>query len=154
MKSILTLALTLSCFVAPNSYAQKNSGAVQTRSTFECISIYYNSEDHGECKVKYRGKETTPWKDALDLVYDARDKQYRGSIVGLRSGTEYEIQIQCGGAVTKTNAKTMSETFPVGKTTVLSDGVIYQSIPIDESGSAQGYHLVTVPENGKTVVDV
>src|SRR5438094_6953 len=64
--------------------------------TFECIGLYWSPEAGSastECTVRYRAKSTRAWREALPLWYDARNKEYRGSIVSLRPGTTYEIRL-------------------------------------------------------------
>ncbi|MDX9753001.1 MAG: right-handed parallel beta-helix repeat-containing protein, partial [bacterium] len=44
--------------------------------------------------------------------------------------------------------------FRSGEKTRLPDGVLRESVKITQSGTPEGYHLVTPPENGKTSIDV
>jgi hypothetical protein len=37
------------------------------------------------------------WREGYPLVYDPREKQYRGSLVGLKPDTLYDIRLQAGG---------------------------------------------------------
>ncbi len=125
-----------------------------TVSTFECIGIYYPSEDEGECQVHYREAGEESWKAHLGLWFDARDDEYRGSLVGLKPDTQYEIKLTWDEKERILEAKTRDENYPIGKETRLENGVMRETLEITESGSPEGYHLVTVPEEGKSTIDV
>ena len=58
------------------------AAAAQAVATFECAGIYHPSPDGSTCAVAYRTAGATEWKPALDLVYDARNQEHRGSIAG------------------------------------------------------------------------
>ncbi len=86
--------------------------------TFECLGLYYNSEtERGTCGVQYRHDNEPSWRDALPLVYDPRERQYRGSLVGLEPDTKYLIRLTCGGQSIELSGRTRSERIPIGKTT-------------------------------------
>src|SRR5688500_15836055 len=48
-------------------------------TTFECISLYQPSSDKSVCSVQYRVAGAPEWRAALDLVYDPRNQEHRGS---------------------------------------------------------------------------
>lgn len=123
-------------------------------TTFECAGLYWKTKEEGNCKVRYKKEAETKWKDALDLVYDARDGEYRGSIVGLTPNTAYETELVAGSSKTKVKFKTRSDQFPVGKVTVLSAGESDQPVVITESGTPEAYHLVTVPAGTKSILNL
>lgn len=119
-------------------------GDIEAIPTYECVGLYYSSEDRGECRVEYR----TPggeWREALPLWFDARDGEYRGGIVGLEPDTAYEIRLTLEGDSEIVETRTRSDSFPIGKTTVL-EGVVREPLVIGESGTPDGYHLVTVKD--------
>lgn len=60
--------------------------------TYECAGIYWKVEESGSCKIRYREPDNK-WIEGLDLIYDTRDAEYRGSIVGLRPNTSYEVEL-------------------------------------------------------------
>ena len=96
-------------------------------STFESIGIYWNvgyDAPGGECSVRYRVEGADAWQEALPLWYDKRNGEYRGSILNLKPGTTYEIQLSMDSAKewSKLKAKTWSETFPLDKTVYLDPG--------------------------------
>jgi len=37
------------------------------------------------------------WREGYPLVYDQRERQYRGSLVNLKPDTPYEIRLEAGG---------------------------------------------------------
>jgi hypothetical protein len=128
----------------------KNPYAV---ATFECIGVYYTAADSGECKIQYRKQGTDKWRSGLSLVYDPRDGQYRGSLVGLEPGSAYDIRLDCGGKPIDLAARTRSEKFPIGKTTYTDNGSTAAVVRITESGTPEAYHLVTPREGAKTTID-
>lgn len=134
-------------FILSSVYA----GEIQTKSTFECIGIYYPSVDRGDCKVFYKPSGAVEWSQALDLVFDERDNEYRGSIVGLISDTEYEIRLQLDQAIWG-KAKTLSQDFPIGKISFVSDDA--KPLIVNESGTASAYHLYTPKPATRSTIDV
>jgi hypothetical protein len=122
--------------------------------TFESLGIYYNRAPEGVCRVRYRKADTSAWREGYPLVYDAREQQYRGSLVQLEPDTAYEVELEAGGDRTTIEARTWSERFPAGKTTELSGGFTDRTITITEGGTAQGWHVVTPAAGAKFVSDV
>jgi hypothetical protein len=123
--------------------------------TFECISLYWNPFDgnsDNECKVRYRSLGSEKWMDALPLWHDARNYEYRGSIVNLQPGTEYEIRLTLknGKADTILTTQTWSEHFPIARTVKLSDASNYR---ITEGGSSEGYVVYTGDDDLSTTID-
>ena len=112
--------------------------------TFECIGIYYRAEGPGECKVEYCEAGGQDWRESLGLVYDPRDGEYRGSLVGLKPDTEYAIRLSCEGKQVELRSRTLSETFPVGKTTYVENGAgtvhIGQVLGHFQLGSVRRFH--------------
>src|SRR5262245_15982362 len=111
--------------------------------TFESLSLYYNRSAAKECKVEYRVAGSAKWQPAYPLVYDQRERQYRGSLVGLTPNTLYDIRIDADGDKVALQARTRSEEFPVGKITHLPGGTTDQPLTIREGGTATAWHLVT-----------
>ncbi len=123
--------------------------------TFESLGLYYNhAADDGSCGVRYRLAGTGEWREGHPLVYDARERQYRGSLVGLRPDTAYEVRLEVDKRVVDLQARTRSEEFPIGKTTYLPGGNTDQTLYIREPGTANGWHLVTPAPRTKVVSDV
>jgi len=56
--------------------------------TFESLGLYYNQTSPGRsCTVRYRAAGSPQWRDGYPLVYDRREQQWRGSLVGLTADT-------------------------------------------------------------------
>ena len=143
-----------------STYAQcivkQNVGveAAYVVSTYECAGIYWKRNNSGVCKVRYKSDFEKEWKQGFDLVYDERDGEYRGSIVGLRPNTAYEAELEADNERTALNFKTRSDSFPIGKVTELQEGESNKSILITESGTPDAYHLVTVHPGTKSVLNL
>ncbi|MBW7997304.1 MAG: right-handed parallel beta-helix repeat-containing protein [Candidatus Glassbacteria bacterium] len=138
------------------AFADPESPNPRAVPTFECLGLYYTLEaadDPGECGVRYRTAGGGEWREVIPLFYNVKDSQFRGSIVGLVPDTEYEVELIHKGKTAKITARTMSEEFPVGKTTHLPDGTSDTQLEITESGTPDGWHLVTVSPGGKHVID-
>ena len=123
-------------------------------TTFECAGIYWKTVGSGLCKVRYKEIKSTTWRDNLELVYDPKDGEYRGSIINLTPDKDYEIELTTGSAKTNLKIKTRNDKFPIGKTTILSAGESDKAILITESGTPEAYHLVSVPANSKSVLNL
>jgi len=129
----------------------KNPYAV---TTFECAGLYWRTAESGQCNVKYREVKAAKWNDALPLVYDSRDGEYRGSVINLKPDSDYEAELQNGGSKTNIKFRTRSDKFPVGKTTILLPGESDKPVVISEPGTPEAYHLVTVPTGTKSVLNM
>ena len=78
--------------------AQGAEGEAWVVPTFECLGVYYSrATDAGACQVWYRERGGSAWREGYPLVYDAREKQYRGALVGLTADTPYDIRVAAGG---------------------------------------------------------
>ncbi|MEK7409338.1 MAG: right-handed parallel beta-helix repeat-containing protein [Acidobacteriota bacterium] len=123
--------------------------------TFESLGIHYNRDlAQDGCRVRYRAAGANEWREGYPLVYDQRERQYRGSLVGLRPDTLYDIRLEADAPPVEFQARTRSEEFPIGKTTYLPAGTTDQTLHIREGGTAQGWRLVTPAPGTKFVSDV
>jgi hypothetical protein len=123
--------------------------------TFESAGLYYNRPSpSAKCSARYREAGGAKWRDAYPLVYDAREHQYRGSILGLKPDTPYEIQIDAGSGPVDVRTRTWSETFPIGRTTELPGGVADKPLVIREGGSETAWHLATPAAGARYTSDV
>jgi hypothetical protein len=146
----ITTSLFLLAFCA--SAADKSAWAVPT---FESLGIYYNRAfAPGGCRLHYRAEGGSEWRDGYPLVYDARERQYRGSLVGLTPDTAYEVRLEASGDTIEFQSRTLSEQFPIGKTTYLTGGKAGETLRITQSGKPDGWHLVTPAAGTKYVNDV
>lgn len=127
-------------------------------ATFECLGLAWKPEGlHDQtCAVRYRvADEPERWRDGYPLWFDERDGEFRGSLVHLQPGTDYEIELRPGNseAIGTARARTLSEEFPIAKTIVLP-ATSHQPLRITESGTADGYVLYTAAPGVEAVIDV
>ncbi|MES2692238.1 MAG: right-handed parallel beta-helix repeat-containing protein [Verrucomicrobiota bacterium] len=130
------------------------AGNPHAATTYECAGLYWKTPDAGECRVRVRQKGASAWKQALSLVYDARDSEYRGSVVGLKPDTAYEAELTVGEKTTPVAFRTRADRFPVGKTTIIPAGETTETFVITESGTPEAYHLVTVAPGTRSTIDL
>ncbi len=130
-------------------------GKAWAEPTFECLGLYYDrAPAQSACRVRYRAAGSAAWREGYPLVYDQRERQYRGSLVGLHPATLYDIRLEADGEHVDFQGRTRSEEFPIGKTTFLPGGATDQTLHIREGGTEQGWHLVTPSAGTKFVSDV
>ena len=157
-RKLLVLAMAhLVFFLAPNVLGQKQSEDAMNPyviPTYECAGIYWRVQENGACKIRYKEKTENQWREGLDLVYDAGEGEYRGSIVGLRPNIAYQVELSVVSSKTRLDFETRTDQFPIGKVTLLPAGESDRSLVITESGTPEGYHLVTVPSNAKSVLNM
>jgi hypothetical protein len=113
--------------------------------------------------VAYRPLGSSIWRNGHDLWRDGRDhsrvpergREYRGSIVGLQPGTEYEIELRLnsGGQTTRLVETTWREEFPIAKTIGLRR-TSTDALEILESGSPTGYILYAAGNADRATIDV
>jgi hypothetical protein len=104
------------------------------------------------CIVQYKPTSESAWKQGLNMWYDSRSADCRGSLVQLQPGTEYEVQFGTGSTFThKVVASTWSEQFPIAQTITLPAGTTSQPVNITTGGSATGYVLYQAHPNGTTI---
>lgn len=105
------------------------NGELLAESTFENIGFYIDYEigKVKSCKVEYRKVGDEEWKKAHTPQNDTKTGQFRGSIVKLEEGTEYEIKAvlysETGSIVSQklTTVKTKTTDVPIAKTIKLSE---------------------------------
>jgi hypothetical protein len=143
--------------VALGFLAAAQAAGPQARAvpTFESLGIYYDRPVAADgCRIYYRAAGAADWREGYPLVYAGREKQYRGSLVGLQPDTPYDVRLEAGGERVEIQARTRGDQFPIGKTTYLPGGTSDETIDIREGGSADGWHLVTPAAGTKHVNDV
>ncbi len=123
--------------------------------TFECLGIYYpvSLDKPGECGLRYRVAGSEAWRTGLPLWYDSRNKEFRGSLVGLTPGTEYEIGLSLASKEVLFRAATRSDSFPAGKVTALAGGVSDSTLVVNESGTEKAWHVIEPAAGARTVID-
>jgi hypothetical protein len=140
---------------AAGAFTAPPGTSVRAIPTFESIGLYHSSAVSGEgCRVQYRADGDSSWRAGYPLVYDERERQYRGSIVELKPDTAYDIELTCGDRPVTLQSRTRSEQFSIGRTTHLEGGRTDQTITIREGGTADAWHLVTPAPGTKFVSDV
>ncbi|MCB1121020.1 MAG: hypothetical protein KJT03_05695 [Verrucomicrobiae bacterium] len=158
MKTKLTLGIfLLTLQLSPAVYAQAPAEGAPNPygvATFECAGLYWKTPLAGPGKVRYRQLHDGSWKPGLDMVYDAKRGEYRGSIIRLQPDTDYEVELSTDSAKTSLSLRTRNDHFPIGKRTILPAGGIDHTIRITTSGTPDAYHLVTVAENQRSVMDL
>jgi Big-like domain-containing protein len=116
-------------------------------ATFESLGLYWTptSNPGAGCDVRYRKTADADWKQGLQMWYDSRNNECRGSLVHLTPGTDYVVEMGLPGQapVVGLNTKTWSESFPIAKTVQVQSGS--QTLKITEGGTASGYVLYTGP---------
>jgi hypothetical protein len=129
-------------------------------STFESIGVYWKSDasppgaDGGGCRIEFRAKGTDQWREGLPLWYDTKRAEYKGSLVGLKPGTTYEIKLSPSNGNSKTlEAATWNEQPPIAKTIHLPE-VSDQTLRITQSGTPSGYILYAPAPGKSATIDV
>ena len=151
--NLLLFILSLTVTVVSKSYSAGES-TFHAVPTYECIGLYLKSPDLGQCDVRFRENGASTWRQGYPLVYDPRDNEYRGSIVGLKPHTSYTIEVSVNNNSRELACETRDDRFPIGRITYLEGGVHSKPLVITESGSAKGYHLITPAEDSKATIDV
>ena len=151
--SLLFLVLVTFNYIFGQEPAEniKNPNAVVT---YECAGLYWKTPEAGACKIRFKEAAKDSWKESLELVYDSRDSEYRGSIIGLTPNTEYQVELKTSSAKSQLKFKTRNDHFPIGKTTLLPKGESDKTIVITESGTPEAYHLVTIPDNSESTLNM
>jgi hypothetical protein len=123
MGKILWLEVILIfCFFSIDSFGQDSetySNNPHAVTTYECAGIYWKTEESDLCSIRYRELKSASWQEAMPLVYDTRDREYRGSVVNLKPDTEYDAELVKGSLKNHIKFRTRNDHFPVGKTTVI-----------------------------------
>ncbi|MCL2639593.1 MAG: right-handed parallel beta-helix repeat-containing protein [Phycisphaerales bacterium] len=162
IRKILAAALFASIVTVSPSFADAPPQApVATASTFHCLSLYWTPEGGAKEKqvlVKFREAGTEKWREGLAMKYNPINTRwdwpkagrrmppnmandYRGSIVNLKPGTAYEINLTLEGTdiTTSLKASTWSEEFPIAETIKVPSG--NATFAITKSGTPNGYIL-------------
>jgi hypothetical protein len=116
--------------------------------TFDSLGLYWTpSAPPGAtgCEVRYRKAAESAWKQGLNLWYDPRNGECRGSLVQLAPGTQYEVQLGMPGGppAAQLTATTWAQNFPIAKTVQVESGS--GPLNITEGGTPSGYVLYTGP---------
>ena len=135
------LVLLLTAPAAPPALARPPAVGVRAVPTYESVGLYWahpTGNSKGGCSVRYRKAGTTAWSEGLDLWYDARNDECRGSLVHLAPGTAYETELGSGKSwVPGIEFSTWSESRPVARVVDVPGGGA--TLTITEGGTPGGY---------------
>lgn len=152
LRLLLSLLLTGFCFANRSPLADwQNPRAVPS---FACIGLYWQPGDNvsgEECTVKYSKGFFGSWKEALPLWFDQRNREFRGSIVGLQPDTKYRIRLKCGSSRTAFTVRTRSESPVIGRTYFIPGGT-YDSSLLIRHGGRPGVYALYCPKPGEIVI--
>jgi hypothetical protein len=147
------LVLCLLVLAALPSVAAAAPSAV---STFHSIGLYWSPEGGSEsnaARVEFRKQGDSAWRQGLDLWFDARNAEYRGSVVELEPGSTYEIRLALeSGLKASLSAKTWSENFRIKHTVQVTPGETLVIRPQDSGDEKNGYVLFTAAP-GRNVIE-
>lgn len=133
---------------------------VRAVSTYESIGVYASREAPAANEVAhlfFRESGTTVWSKGFAPVYDTGRKEYRGSIVNLAEGTNYEVQVvlEANGSVLAeagTTVTTWSSTPPIQSTITVASLYTGGQMRIDGlHGSPEGW--IRIVGTGSNDVD-
>ncbi|MBW8906060.1 MAG: right-handed parallel beta-helix repeat-containing protein, partial [Betaproteobacteria bacterium] len=126
--------------------------------TFESIGLYWTppSNPGAGCALIFRKVGESNWRQGLDMWFDARNNECRGSLVLLEPGTSYEMQMGLPASTPTAGlvATTWSEQVPVAQTITLPAGTLNQPLAITQGGSPGGYVVYQADPNSGTTIDV
>jgi len=131
-----------------------DSSGVRAVATFQSIGMYWTSPGASSagCKMQYRKQGDSTWRDAMDMWFDSRNSECRGSIVMLQPGTQYEVQMGLPGQAFKKGltVATWNEQFPIAQTITLPASGS-STLNITSGGTANGYVLYQAASGGSTI---
>ncbi|MYM26363.1 hypothetical protein GTP46_27410 [Duganella sp. FT135W] len=130
-----------------------------TIATFNSIGIYWapaGATIDKRARVQFRKQGDSSWRDGLPLWFDPRNREYRGSLVELADGANYEISLSLAdepGTTASTTQSTWSNAVPVGQTITLpvTSAATYT---VNVSGTPTAYTLYTAPEGQSSTIDM
>ena len=123
--------------------------------TFESIGLYWTPTGNpgaSGCIVQFKKSTDSAWQPGLNMWYDRRDNECRGSLVQLSPGTTYDVRMGLGSTyAAQLSARTWSEQFPIARAITLPAGTQAQPLDITQGGSASGYVLYQAHPAGTTI---
>jgi hypothetical protein len=129
-------------FAASVAHAQLSSSGVSVVTTYESAGLYWNNPGGtAGCQVRFRKTSDSTWRQGLDLWYDARNSQCRGSLVQLDPNTDYQAELNLPGqaASRAVSFRTWANTLPVASTVTVNSGS--GTLNVTQGGSASGYKV-------------
>src|SRR5215212_1777562 len=91
--SVLAIGLAIANF--PARAQSFDSTGVRAVTTYEAAGLYWSAPgaNANGCEVKFRVAGAASWTQGLNLWFDSRSNECRGSLVHLAAGTDYEVQL-------------------------------------------------------------
>jgi hypothetical protein len=145
----LLIHFVIAAAAALATQAENQPGPVAI-PTFHCIGLYWSppgGATNKEVLVRFRTAGESAWQEGLPMRYnpvantDEDLTDYRGSIVELKPGTSYEVELKLADDSAKTNliAKTWSENFLLGETIIATNRDT--PLEIKQSGTADKWRV-------------
>ncbi len=144
-----------------SDFVEAQTSGLNLVPTYECVSYYYES-DADDVNVYYKKASDTEWENAYKPYKDinADSLQFRGSIVNLTSGTEYEVKIEelsASGEVINEHSErftTWSENPTIARTISLSEIYDGGSLLIqDVQGRPDGWIKIEGDDDTPVIAD-
>src|SRR5688500_795718 len=120
-------------------------------ATYESAGLYWSAPGgSADCRVRFRRAGGDTWRGGLELWYDARHNECRGSLVHLKPGQRYEAEVGlAGGALTRRVAfSTWPDRPPIARTVKVAGGS--RRLESRAGGTPTGY---VVYDGGGAVLD-
>ena len=125
--------------------------------TFSSIGLYWAPAQGGpsnRARLEFREAGKGRWREGLEPWFDARNAEYRASLVELEPGTAYEIRLSLASGVRQTlQASTWAEDFRIARTVRIDPGAAGLVIEPSDSGDAQRGYVVFTAAPGRNVID-
>ena len=139
-KSLVVVLGGAALFIASSANAQLSSSGVSAVPTYESVGLYWsNPGGTNGCQVRFRKSSESTWRQGLDLWYDARNSQCRGSLVHLDPNTDYQVELNLPGqaATRGVSFRTWANAMPVASVVTVPSSAA--TLNITQGGSAGGY---------------
>src|SRR5712671_244689 len=154
--AVLALCAGVALAAEPSApQGKEQAKSARALATFESIGLYWTPPGNpgaDGCVVQFKKSTESAWKPGLNMWYDSRDNECRGSLVQLSPGTAYDVRMGLGSTyAAQLSARTWSEQFPIARTITLPAGTQAQPLDITQGGSASGYVLYQANPAGTTI---
>lgn len=111
--------------------------------TFHCLGVYWrppSTPTSAGVYLQYKKDTETVYKDALNMWFDSRDGEARGSIVHLDENTKYDVRFSLDGVnwIAQTSGTTLNSSPPTNPT-VQRPGPGSSQISISQSGTEDAW---------------
>ena len=130
---------------------------VTVHPSFHAVSLHWSPVGRGAgviCTTEYRETGTGEWKSAQPLPYIPWAEEYRGSVVGLEPGREYEFRLNLASGASQTVVReTRSDQFPEAQEVVALPGFSTATRVISVGGTASDWKVYAAGNAG-SVIDV